>query len=144
VAPTPTLVGVPYTHLVDVRYLEADQQGVVFNMWYLAYFDDAMAGLLADGGLTYTELMGAGYDVQLVHSEVDWLGPLRWGERGEIDVALARLGDTSFTLQFAVRVGERPVATGETVYVAVETTGWTKVSVPPALREALGPVIPLR
>ena len=30
-----------FTHRFDVRYLEADQQGVVFNMWYLAYFDDA-------------------------------------------------------------------------------------------------------
>ncbi len=134
----------PFTHVVDVRYLEADQQGVVFNMWYLAYFDDALAAFLAHGGLAYQDLMGAGYDVQLVHTEVDWQGPLRWGEQAEIDVALGRLGDTSFTLQFGVRVGERPVATGETVYVTVEMEGWTKVAVPEAVREALGPVSPLR
>ena len=33
-----------------VRYLEADQQGVVFNMWYLGYFDEAMAQFLEEGG----------------------------------------------------------------------------------------------
>jgi acyl-CoA thioester hydrolase len=135
---------VAFTHRVDVRYLEADQQGVVFNMWYLAYFDDAMAGLLADGGLGYTALLDLGWDVQLVHTELDWAGPLRWGEPAEIDVALARVGTTSFTLQFAARSGDRVACTGETVYVAVETAGWTKVPIPAALLDALGPVSPLR
>jgi acyl-CoA thioester hydrolase len=133
---------VPFTHHVDVRYLEADQQGVVFNMWYLAYLDDAMTGLLAHGGLGYPDLLAQGWDVQLVHTELDWVGPLRWGEPGEVDVALARVGTTSFTLQFAVRVGDRPVCTAETVYVAVETDGWTKVPVPEVLLAALGPVGP--
>ena len=40
----------PFTHPVEVRYLEADQQGVVFNMWYLAYFDDAFSGLCSTAG----------------------------------------------------------------------------------------------
>jgi acyl-CoA thioester hydrolase len=135
---------VPFTHHVDVRYLEADQQGVVFNMWYLAYFDDAFTALLAHGGLPYQELMAQGWDAQLVHTELDWLGPLRWGDPAEVDVALSRLGTTSFALQFGLRVGDREVCHGETVYVAVETEGWTKVPVPEALRDALGPVSPLR
>ena len=133
-----------FSHRVDVRYLEADQQGVVFNMWYLAYFDDAMTALLAHGGLPYQQLIDAGWDVQLVHTELDWVGPLRWGEPAEVDVALARLGTTSFTLQFTVRSGERPACTGETVYVCVETEGWAPVPVPDVLRDALGPVEPLR
>jgi hypothetical protein len=40
-------------------------------------------------------------------------------------------------------VGDRPVCTAATVYVAVETTGWTKVPVPDVLLAALGPVGPL-
>ena len=40
---------VPFRFPVSVRYLEVDQQGVVFNMWYLAYFDDAMTAFLAAG-----------------------------------------------------------------------------------------------
>jgi acyl-CoA thioester hydrolase len=127
-----------------VRYLEADQQGVVFNMWYLAYFDDAFTALLAHGGLRYAALFDQGWDVQLVHTELDWIGPLRWGEPAEVDVALARVGTTSFTLQFAARSGARVACTAETVYVAVETEGWTKVPVPEVLLRALGPVEPLR
>jgi acyl-CoA thioester hydrolase len=135
---------VALTHRVDVRYLEADQQGVVFNMWYLAYFDDAMTALLAHGGLPYTELFQQGWDVQLVHTELDWVGPLRWGEPAEVDVALARVGTTSFTLQFTARSGDRVACHAETVYVVVETEGWTKAPVPDALRAALGEIEPLR
>lgn len=134
----------PFTHPVEVRYLEADQQGVVFNMWYLAYFDDAFAALLAHGGLDYPDLLGLGWDVQLVHTELDWVGPLRWGEPASVDVAPARVGTTSFTLQFTARSGNRVACTAETVYVCVETDAWTKVPVPDALLAALGPVEPLR
>jgi acyl-CoA thioester hydrolase len=126
-----------YTHTVDVRYLEIDQQGVVFNMWYLAYFDDAMTGLLRAGGLPYVDLIAAGYDVQLVHTELDWRGSLRWGETGSVDVTVATMGRTSFTLDFAVRVDQRPVANGKTTYVVVATDGTGKRDVPPMLRAAL-------
>src|SRR5437667_12390906 len=51
---------IPFTHPVNVRYLEVDQQGVVFNMWYLAYFDDAMTSFLEEGGLPYVDMLAAG------------------------------------------------------------------------------------
>jgi len=134
----------PFTHAVDVRYLEVDQQGVVFNMWYLAYLDDAMTAFLAHRGLRYVDMLQAGYDVQLVHTELDWSGSLGWGEPAEVDVAVARLGRTSFALQFAVRAGDRPVATAETVYVVVATDGSGKLAIPALIADALGVPDPLR
>src|SRR3954468_21445571 len=96
---------VPFRFAVNVRYLEVDQQGVVFNMWYLAYFDDAMTAFLAEGGLPYVEMLAAWFDVQLVHTELDWTGSLRWGEPAEVRVTLTGLGRTSFTLRFTVHTG---------------------------------------
>src|SRR5688500_8425136 len=104
---------------INVRYLEVDQQGVVFNMWYLAYFDEAMTAYLAAGDASYDQLTAAGYDVQLVHSEIDWSDGLRWGDRASIDVTCSRVGETSFTLEFTVRREAGVVATGRTVYVVV-------------------------
>jgi acyl-CoA thioester hydrolase len=131
-----------FTHSVDVRYLEVDQQGVVFNMWYLAYLDDAMTAYLLGGGLPYTEMIEAGYDVQLVHTELDWVGSLGWNDRADIDVSTSRLGTTSFTLDFAVRTAGRDVATARTVYVVVGTDGSGKRPVPDRLRTALGEPAP--
>jgi acyl-CoA thioester hydrolase len=129
-----------FTHHVDVRYLEVDQQGVVFNMWYLAYLDDAVTAFFAHGGLPYAALGDAGFDVQVVHTELDWVDSLRWGDPAAIDCRLARVGTTSFTLAFDVRVGERAVATASTVYVVIDTDG-RPAPVPAKLVEALGPVV---
>ena len=131
---------VPFTHPVTVRYLEVDQQGVVFNMWYLAYFDDAMTAFLEEGGLPYGDILASGYDVQLVHTEIDWHGPLGFGDPTEVEVGVAQIGTTSFTLRFAVSSVGRSVSAATTVYVAVRTDGSGKCELPAPLLEALGPV----
>jgi len=78
-----------------------------------------------------------GLDVQLVHTEADWRDAVRYGEQVVIDVATERIGSTSFTLSFAVRVGEQVRSTGRTVYVMVSTDGSGKRPVPPKLRAGL-------
>jgi acyl-CoA thioester hydrolase len=129
---------VPFVHPVTVRYLEVDRQGVVFNMWYLAYFDDAMTAFLAAGGLPYGDLLDAGYDVQLVHTELDWRGPLGFGDTADVQVRVVQVGRTSFTLGFTVMSSDRLVAEASTVYVSVVTDGSGKTEHPTALRTALG------
>ena len=139
-----------FTLPVTVRYLEVDAQGVVFNSWYLAWFDDAMAAFLAHGGMPYRTMLDAGYDVQLVRSEIDWRGGLGFGDRAEIAVSTARLGRTSFALDFEVR--RTPVqddaaevtCSGRTVYVVIATDGSGKREIPPVIAAALGPPAPLR
>lgn len=126
------------TYRHRVRYFEVDQQGVVFNMWYLGYFDEAMSDFLEQGGLPYRDMLGAGFDVQLVHTEIDWQSSLRWADDCLIDVSVPRAGQTSFTLRFDVRVDDQLVATGQTVYVVVATDGTGKRPIPPFLRDVLG------
>jgi len=120
--------------------LEVDQQGVVFNMWYLGYFDEAMADFLAEGGLPYPDMLASGHDVQLVHTEIDWRSSLRWADDAWVEVSLASVGATSFSLRFAVHGGDDSlVASGLTVYVVVATDGSGKRPVPPNIRGALRP-----
>jgi acyl-CoA thioester hydrolase len=58
------VVTAAFTHPVQVRYHEIDQQGVVFNMWYLAYLDEAMSAFIEANGLAYTHLQDDGFDVR--------------------------------------------------------------------------------
>jgi acyl-CoA thioester hydrolase len=127
------------TYRHRVRYLEVDQQGVVFNMWYLGYFDEAMADFLAEGGLPYQDMLASGHDVQLVHTEIDWRSSLCWADDATVEVSLASVGATSFSLRFAVHSGETLVAEGLTVYVVVATDGSGKKPIPATIRAALGP-----
>lgn len=124
---------------VTPRYLEVDQQGVVFNMWYLGYFDEAMTAFLAERGIPYPDLIAGGHDVQLVHTELDWSGALRHGDRAEIEVTCEQVGRTSLTLGFAVYRGEALLCRGRTVYVLVSTDGAGTCPIPDHLRAALAP-----
>jgi len=135
---------VPFAFPVAVRYLEVDQQGVVFNMWYLAYFDDAFTAFLEAGGLPYAQMLAEGHDVQLVHTELDWHGPLGFGEPAEIRVGLARVGSSSFEVQFEAHSEARLVCHAATVYVVVRTDGSGPTPIPEPLRTALGRLSPLR
>ena len=122
---------------IYVSYFQFDQQGVVFNMWYFAWFDDAMTQFLGEVGYPYAAMNADGFDVQLVHTEADWREGVRYGEQVMIDVATERVGSASFTLSFGVRVGAQERSTGRTVYVVVSTDGSGKRPVPPKLRAAL-------
>lgn len=128
-----------YTHPISVRYLEVDQQGVAFNMWYLAYFDDALTGFLEHNGVPYRVLTDAGLDVQLVHSEIDWTGGVAWQDDVGVTVTCLSIGTTSFALAFDVLRSGASVATGRTVYVVIATDGSGKRRVPDFLRRALQP-----
>lgn len=133
-----------FTMPVTVRYLEVDAQGVVFNSWYLAWFDEAMAAFLAHRGLPYVAMTGAGYDVQLVHSEIDWTAGVGFGDPVGIAVSTARVGRTSFALDFQVlRSGTEVTCSACTVYVVIATDGSGKREIPPLIAAALGEPSPL-
>jgi acyl-CoA thioester hydrolase len=127
-----------------VRYMEVDAQGVVFNGWYLTYFDEAMAEFLGARGSGYPELVTAGLDTRLVHAEVDWRAGLRWRDEFTVAVSTASVGRTSFTLDFEARRAGEVACTARIVYVVVATDGSGKRPVPQALAVALGNPAPLR
>ncbi|MBO0873872.1 MAG: acyl-CoA thioesterase [Pseudonocardia sp.] len=130
---------------VTVRYMEVDDQGVVFNGWYLTYFDEAMSAFFAHRGLAYQALQRDGYEVQTVRTEIDYRAGVRWGDEIVVAVSPSRYGRTSFALDFQVRRGEDAEVTtnGRTVYVVVGADDLTKREIPPRLRAAFGEPRPL-
>lgn len=134
-----------FEYPLTVRYMEVDAQGVVFNAWYLTYFDEAFTAFLGARGITARALADSDWDVQLVHTEIDWSGGLRWQEEAAVAVSTAALGRTSFALDFEVRRNGGAVScSARTVYVAVGKDGSGKRPLPPELAAALGPPAPLR
>ncbi|WP_200846135.1 acyl-CoA thioesterase [Mycolicibacterium vanbaalenii] len=124
------------------RYAEVDQQGVVFNGHYLTWFDEACTGLLEHLGVSYPDLMSDGFDFQVVHSEIDFLTPVRWRDQVRVTAECTRIGTTSFTVGFGVcrtsaGTDERYAVRGHNVYVVVSTDDWAKRPIPESMRAAL-------
>jgi acyl-CoA thioester hydrolase len=122
---------------VQPRYLEVDAQGVVFHMWYLAYFDEALPRFLASRGLDYPTMLDSGVDLAVVRTEVDWRAGLTWGDEAEVTVVPVHLGRTSLVLQFDVVRAGRVAVTARTTYVAIGTDGSGKRELPDRMRTAL-------
>ncbi len=115
----------------------------MFNGHYLTWFDEACTGFLDHLGVTYPGLIDSGHDIQVVHSEIDFLAPVRWRDSVRVAVACQRIGSTSFTLDFSVLrqnddVAEQAAVRGHNVYVVVSSEDWAKRPIPDELREALG------
>ena len=145
-----------FRHPLDVRFFEVDSLGVVFNMWYLGWCDEAMSAFMESIGYGYATLRAQGFDAVLRKAELEWLDSLQAFQQAEVAVRVDHVGTTSFRLDFDInrvefnRVDiERVEAAGEAgqertrcahatiTYVCVEISGRDKAPIPVGLREAL-------
>lgn len=106
-----------------MRYAECDQQGVVFNGHYLTWADEAATDWWASIGLPWEDLITRGGEAMVRASTLEWNASARWGDTITVDAELGRLGRTSLTVRFDVRVGDRHCCTIQTTYVWVTPTG---------------------
>jgi acyl-CoA thioester hydrolase len=142
-----------FRYPVDVRFFEVDSLGVVFNMWYLGWCDEAMSAFMKSIGYGYATLRAQGFDAVLRNAQIEWADSLEAFQHAEIAVLVDHVGTTSFRLRYDIdrvdidRVDiERVEASGHgrtrcaqvaITYVCVAVDGWSKVPIPRDLRAAL-------
>ncbi len=132
-----------FRYPVDVRFFEVDSLGVVFNMWYLGWCDEAMSAFMESIGYGYATLRAQGFDAVLRNAQIEWADSLEAFQQAEIAVLVDHVGTTSFRLRYDIdRVeasghGRTRCAQVAITYVCVAVDGRSKVSIPRDLREAL-------
>ncbi|MGY1843154.1 acyl-CoA thioesterase [Modestobacter sp. SYSU DS0875] len=112
----------PEVWSAPVRFVECDRQGVVFNGHYLTWADEALGAWWRAVGVDWTALNAAGVEYYVRASALEWTAPARHGDVVAVDADLERLGTTSVTLRFTVRVAGRTCCTVRSTYV-VTTAG---------------------
>jgi acyl-CoA thioester hydrolase len=110
---------VPEVWSSPVRYVECDQQGVVFNAHYLTWADEASNGWWASLGHEWDDLVARGVDPVVKASSLEWTSSARWGDTVAVDAETEKVGRTSVTVRFTVRVGERVCCVVRNTYVSV-------------------------
>jgi len=132
-----------FRYPVHVRFFEVDSLGVVFNMWYLGWCDEAMSAFMESIGYGYATLRAGGLDAVLRKAELEWLDSLEAFQHAEVAVRVDHVGTTSFRLGYDIeRVGgsghERTrCAQVAITYVCVAIADRNTTPIPPGLREAL-------
>lgn len=124
-----------------VRFGDVDQAGIVYYPKLVDYFHVAMEDFFQHTiGVDYALLITRQhFGFPAVNLHVDFLGPIRYGDRVEIETNVEKVGDTSVTFRFVVtKKGETdPVAVARIVTVSMNLNTYNKTPVPTWLRGEL-------
>lgn len=127
-----------YEHRLRVRYNECDPQGIVFNANFLVYADVACNELWRDELGGYDAFLAQGLDIVVGEANVRYLAPARFDEELDVEVTVAHLGTTSFTLLSRIARDGEPIAEVRLRYVCIAVAGDRgSTPVPDGLRRSL-------
>ena len=115
---------------MDIRiyYEDTDCGGMVYYANYLKYFERARTQYLEERGLSVAGLMKEGTVFVVVHAEVDYRSPARYGDRLIIETVVSDMTAASFTFSHVIREQEsrRVVVEGLARLAAVNRNGKVK------------------
>jgi acyl-CoA thioester hydrolase len=107
---------------IRIYYEDTDCGGVVYYANYLKYFERARTHFLEERGLSVLGLIEQGTQFLVVHAEIDYRSPGRYGETLEIETKLSEIGQASLTFAHVMRerTGQRIVVAGSAKLVTVD------------------------
>jgi acyl-CoA thioester hydrolase len=113
---------------IKIYYEDTDCGGVVYYGNYLKYFERARTEYLEERGLSVAGLMKEGTVFVVVHAEVDYRSPARYGEWLVIETVISDRTAASFTFSHVIREREsrRIIVEGSARLAATDGNGKVK------------------
>lgn len=113
---------------VRIYYEDTDCGGMVYYANYLKYFERARTRYFEDRGLSVMELMKAGRVFVVVHAEVDYRTPARYGDTLVIETYVSALSPAAITFSHVLRERQshRIVAEGTARLAVTDGNGKVK------------------
>ena len=107
---------------IRIYYEDTDCGGVVYYANYLKYFERARTHFLEERGLSVVGLIEQGTQFLVVHAEIDYRSPGRYGEILEIETKLSEIGQASLTFGHVIRerTSQRIIVEGSAKLVTVD------------------------
>ena len=115
---------------MDIRiyYEDTDCGGVVYYANYLKYFERARTQYLEERGVSVARLLNEGMVFVVMHAEVDYRSPARYGDWLVIETVVSDRTAASFTFSHVIREREsqRVVVEGSARLAATDGNGKVK------------------
>jgi len=125
-----------HTLPIRIYYEDTDCGGVVYYANYLRYFERGRTEFLRDCGFTLDDLMKEGIYFVVVHAELDYHLPGRYGDLLTLDTFVTGTGPASVTFRHEMKRGEELLVRG-TVKLASVSGEMRPLRLPPPLKETL-------
>ncbi len=113
---------------IKIYYEDTDCGGVVYYANYLKYFERARTEYLEIRGYSVADLMTQGIVFVVVHADVDYCSPARYGETLVVDTDIDYVTRAALTFSHVVRekVSGRVVVKGSARLAATDGNGKIK------------------
>ena len=123
-----------------IYYKDTDAGGVVYYANHLRFFEMARTEYMRDLGISIEDYINNGTLFMVVHAELDYKSPARYGDVLSITTQVAELKRASFTFQHQIKnqATKRLIATGNTRLCCVNEQGKVQL-LPSELRHKLKP-----
>ena len=118
---------------VRVRYQETDNMGVVYYANYFIWFEVARTEYLRSEGISYRSLEDRGLYLMVASATCQYKSPARYDDIVEIETWVSQLKNSSMKFEYKLFIGERVVATGESIHVFTTKSG-KPVRIPQEIR----------
>ena len=117
---------------------DIDAAGVLFFAHLYRHAHDAYEAFMSDIGFSLDEVIRKNVKLPLVHSEADFLQPIRHGNRITVVLQIKNIGNSSFTVNYRF-TGEQDkhLATASTTHVYLDANGNKCNALPDALHSEL-------
>ena len=113
---------------IRIYYEDTDCGGVVYYANYLKYFERARTAYLESRGQSVAALMEQGTVFVVVHAEVNYRSPARYGETLVVETTLSDVTQASFAFAHVLRekASGRIVVEGSARLAATDVNGKVK------------------
>ena len=122
----------PHTAKIETRFSDIDKFGHVNNAVYLTYMEQSRISY-------FNEVIGKNNEwektgIILAKAEIDFLNPILFEDKIEIEIAVSRLGNKSFDMTYKIlkTQNELPIlmASGKTILVCYNYSSNATISIP--------------
>lgn len=109
----------------DVRDYECDMSGIVNNAVYQHYLEHARHVFLKQQGVDFSQWAASGIHLVVIRIEMDFLSPLRSGDRFYVGLNTERVSRLRFGLQQDIfrLPDDQPVLKGKVIGTAINERG---------------------
>ena len=125
-----------YDTVLQVRFGHVDPAGIVYFPRIFDYLHDVFEELWEKhvGQRYYHLLLERKIGFPLVHSEVDFRRPLRFGDLPVVRVTCFRLGRSSLGLRYLLKLDEEVCVEARMTTASVDLTKMEAIPIPPEFR----------
>ena len=124
-----------YEMSLRVRYKETDNMGVVYYSNYFVWFEVARTESFRSIGISYRDIEEKGVYLMVAGASCRYLRPAKYDDLVRIQTRILDVKNSSLKFEYKLFIGDKPIATGETVHVFTNKAG-RPMRMPKELKDA--------